>query len=163
MRGNLMNGVNLPDERNDRRHKPTISDELLAQHLGAVVNLNDTMGQLHVGLKTLRGVQLLGAEPRALALNSAGYAASQGISRSAGRLAGFSFREVTGAAAVIRLRDGADRDLAANGDLLVTVSLIGNESDRDWFMPGGISFGYGVYVEIVSGTVEGTIYLGTTL
>jgi len=147
----------LPDERTDRRHRPTRDDEHLAAVLGAVQNLNDTMGQLHVGLKTLRSVQQLGAEPRPLR------GVSQSVSHSPGRLAGIQLRETSGTnPALIRLHDSA-HTLDANGDLVIEYSLLPNESARDWFMPGGISFAYGLYVEVVLGTISGVVYLGNNL
>lgn len=147
----------LKDQLNDRRHRPTFDDEQLATVLGAVANLNDTMGQLHTGLKTLRGVQQLGADPRVLR------GVSQSVSHSPGRLAGFVLRETSGVnPALVRLHDSA-HTLDSAGDLVSIISLSANESARDWMMPGGISFAYGLYVEIVSGTIEGVIYLGNIL
>ena len=140
-------------ERREQK-RPSKGDQQLADALGAVADLNDAMQQLQVGLKTTNAIARLGAEPRQVYNGT-----SQRISNSVGRLAGFSLRETSGTdVAVVRLRDGID----ANGDLLATISLAAAESVRDWFLPGGIAFGAGCYVEIVSGEVEGVIYLGTT-
>ncbi len=76
---------------------------------------------------------------------------------SAGTLLGFSLRETTGAAAaLVYVRDGAD----AGGKLLSIVSLAAGESIRDWFGPGGLSVGAGVYLDVTAGQVEGAVYLG---
>lgn len=113
--------------------------------------LGDQLAQLRGVIHTANAVRLRGTA-RAFP-----FTASQRIAMSAGRLHGFSLRETTGAAsAIVRLHDGFD----ANGDLIATVSLIAAESVRDWF-EGGLAFGAGLYAEIVSGAVEGAIYLGT--
>lgn len=66
---------------------------------------------------------------------------------------GFSLRETAGSAAVVRIRAAG----VITGDILDTVSLLGNESAREWYGPQGIKSRAGLYVEIVSGTVEGSI------
>jgi hypothetical protein len=66
-----------------RLARPSHDDKQLGELLHAVANLNDRLGQLQRGIRTLNGAQRLGA----------GYApiraASQVISGSAGRLAGW--------------------------------------------------------------------------
>lgn len=69
---------------------------------------------------------------------------------------GFALRETAGAAAVVRIRDGG----VITGDILDTVSLLANESAREWYGPQGIKGRSGLYVEIVSGTVEGSVRYG---
>jgi hypothetical protein len=133
--------------------KPSKGDEQLAAMLGAIANLNDSMGQLHQGLKTLNGVRRLGAEPRPVVNGQSGR-----ISNSVGRLVGYSFSETTGAApAWVRLRDGSD----ANGDLIASIKLLAGTSTNPW-RGNGISFSYGLFVEVVAGSIEGVVYLGTT-
>lgn len=76
------------------------------------------------------------------------------LTQSPGLLAGYSIRETAGARATIQLRDGADTTSPAN--ILITISLNALESVRDWFMPTGITCRYGLYVEIVAGTIVGS-------
>lgn len=75
------------------------------------------------------------------------------LSRSAGLFAGYSVRETDGARAVVRFRDGDDTTDQRN--ILLTISLAPLESTRDWFMPSGIPYFTALYVEVVSGHVEG--------
>lgn len=75
---------------------------------------------------------------------------------SAGALLGYALRETTGAAnATVLLRDGA----TADGAVVIPITLGPNESTRDWFGPGGISFGNGLFVEVAAGEVEGSVFL----
>lgn len=65
-----------------------------------------------------------------------------------------ALRETTGAAvATARLRDGGD----ASGQMGIPYTLAANESVRDGFPGGGFPFRGGVYLEVVAGTVEGSI------
>lgn len=65
-----------------------------------------------------------------------------------------SFRETTGTAgAVLKIQDGAD----TNAFILATISLYAGESTRDDFGDYGISAEHSLYVNLVSGTVEGII------
>lgn len=71
-------------------------------------------------------------------------------------LHGFAVRETTGAgAATFRLHDGND----ATGPNVIPVTLAAGESSRDWFGDGGISLEGGCFLEVISGTVEGTVFL----
>ncbi len=66
---------------------------------------------------------------------------------------GFSLRETSGsAAATVRIYDG---DTAA-GALLDTIQLVAGESARE-FYPGGVRAQEGIYVDVVSGAVEGSV------
>jgi|GEM_PF-2598788 len=70
-----------------------------------------------------------------------------------GHLAGYNFRETAGAVAKVRLWDNT----SAAGVILATVALAANGSidlvcDR--------RFAKGVFAEIVSGAVEGSIFIG---
>jgi hypothetical protein len=76
------------------------------------------------------------------------------LSYSAGALVGYSVRETAGAPAVLRLRDGADTSDLRN--VLQTVSLAARESARESFQPAGIGYDYGLYIEVVSGQIEGS-------
>lgn len=69
--------------------------------------------------------------------------------------AGFAFREASGTAgAVVNIRDGYD----ANARLVCPLTLAANESVRDFTTTVGIQLLQGLYVEIASGTVQGTVY-----
>lgn len=133
-------------------HKPTSGDNDLARLVAAIANHNDAMGQLIQGIKTQNGARMLGAEPRVLR------GVSQPISNSPGKLAGYAIAETAGATALLRLRH-----TDANGDSFLPITLAANASAQAWFMPGGISFPTGLYVEVVSGSIEGAVFLGTSL
>jgi hypothetical protein len=70
-------------------------------------------------------------------------------------LLGFAVRETAGASAVFRLRDGMD----SSSPIVIPVALAANESRSDYLpFNGGIRFRNGIYIEIVSGSVEGTLF-----
>jgi hypothetical protein len=74
----------------------------------------------------------------------------------AGRLLvmGVFIGESTGAAtAKVRFRDGS----AVTGTRLTPYTLAANESVRDWFGDYGYVYQQGVFMELVSGSVEGSI------
>ena len=72
-----------------------------------------------------------------------------------GLIAGFNFHETSGTnPAFIKIHDGGDE----NAPTMLYISLAPGESTRDWYFPGGLKFRYGVYVEIVTGTIEGVMY-----
>jgi hypothetical protein len=75
-----------------------------------------------------------------------------------GRLMGYAVRETTGTAgatALVRFRSGTT---AAGTPLGAGVSLVANESVREWFAPNGITVPTAVFLERVSGTTEVTVY-----
>lgn len=76
------------------------------------------------------------------------------ISYLGGALIGYSVRETASNRAVLRFRDGAQTDDPAN--ILLTISLAPGESARDWYGALGVAYAYGLYVEIVSGQIEGS-------
>ena len=71
---------------------------------------------------------------------------------------GWALAEMTGSApARVRIHDGAD----ANGDLMASITLAANESVRDFLIPQALTTRSGsgaLYVEVVSGSVEGAIW-----
>lgn len=70
----------------------------------------------------------------------------------ASRYHGFAVRETTGTdPAVVRVREASGA-----GELLDTISLLPGESLGAWYQTGMVIRG-GVYVDVVSGAVEGTI------
>lgn len=84
-------------------------------------------------------------------------ASRQVINGGARRLCGWSVVETTGtASAAIRLRDGA-----ANTDqVILRINLSPNESTRDYLYKYGIGIETGMlWLEVVSGSVEGTVWV----
>lgn len=79
----------------------------------------------------------------------------QTVRSTEGIYCGFTIRETAGSTAVVRIYDNT----AASGTLLDTIGLAANESARE-FYPGGIWVSTGIYVDIVSGAVEGSIRIG---
>lgn len=107
-------------------------------------------------ITTLAGVHSQGLQPRPLTLNqNTGAATSQLVATSANTLRGWSLRENAGGLAVVRLRNGRD----AGADILLTISFAAAESVRD-FPTHGIAFTTGLYCEIVTGSIEGTLFVG---
>jgi hypothetical protein len=81
----------------------------------------------------------------------------QAVRASSAYYRGFTIRETTGGAtAVVRIYDNAS---AASGTILDEISLVAGESARE-FYPGGIWATNGVYVDVVSGTVTGSVRVG---
>lgn len=81
-------------------------------------------------------------------------AASGQVINIAGRITWFSLRETSGAAAaVVRYYDGS----GASGKLMAAISLQASESTREWVGNHGLPFGGGLYLQVVSGSVEGSI------
>ena len=81
-------------------------------------------------------------------------AQSVAVDGASGRLVFYSWRETTGAAgAVFRLWDGSSNQ----GAMLLTFSLTAGESVRE--IPGmhTVPYEVGLFLEIVSGTVEGSV------
>lgn len=67
---------------------------------------------------------------------------------------GFSLRETSGTVgAVVRIYDNT----TASGTELDTVSLLAGETAREWYPSDGIRTRVGVYVQVVSGAVSGSI------
>ena len=70
---------------------------------------------------------------------------------------GFSLREAAGTAAVatVRIWDGT----SASGTLLAVVELPANGSSSE-SVAGGLRAALGVFVEVVAGSVEGSVRIG---
>jgi hypothetical protein len=94
----------------------------------------------------------VGVSARAVALTGA----DQLVVTGGAMYRGFSIRETAGAAAVVRIYDGA----SASGTLLDTVSLVASESARELYGSCGIWATAGIFVDVVSGSVEGSIRIG---
>lgn len=79
------------------------------------------------------------------------------LGNSAGRLVGFALKETTGVnPAELDLLDGVNAD----GDILVPITLTAGQSTRDWYGPAGISFGRGLFAQLITGSVTGTVWIG---
>lgn len=71
-------------------------------------------------------------------------------------LMGWMLNETTGSAsAVVKLYDGLNTD----GPLIGTLNLNPGESDREFF-PGGVGLAFGLYYQVVSGSVAGSVFVG---
>lgn len=69
---------------------------------------------------------------------------------------GWSFVESTGAAtARVNLYNGHD----ATGTLVVPISLLAAESTRDYLSPAGVYFDSGVWLEVVTGSITGSVWV----
>jgi hypothetical protein len=137
-----------------RRAKPSASDDQLAAMLHAVANLNDQLDLIHVGIRTLNGTQRVGVNSRIMP------AASLQLSNSPGRLAGWQIHNGGAVAIAVRLHDGPD----VNGDVIASFSIgIGADTPPAWFMPNGIGFVYGLFLEYPAGPpavpLDGAVYL----
>lgn len=131
--------------------RPSRDDTALAALLGAVDNLNDNLGQLRHGIKTLRAVRLQGAQPVTLNPSSG----PQRLTVSAGRLVGWSVYSPT-TAGVMLLRDGSD----PSGDIVAVVDTNNTgKTDRQW-PAAEISFSFGLFLDFPgAGDLQGVIYL----
>lgn len=67
---------------------------------------------------------------------------------------GFTVRETAGAPAVMVIWDNAS---AASGTPIDEVTLAANESAREFYPEGGVRTTNGIYVQIVSGAIAGSI------
>jgi hypothetical protein len=77
-----------------------------------------------------------------------------GILAQAGGYCGFSLRNTSSSAtATVRIYDGT----SAAGTLLDSIQLEVSESAREWYGSAGIQAQTGLYVDVVSGAVEGSI------
>ena len=75
-----------------------------------------------------------------------------------GRIAGLALSETTGTAgARINVHDGT----SAAGMILAPITLAANESIRDTFSDQGFTFTTGLFVEVVTGSVNGALFVST--
>jgi hypothetical protein len=81
---------------------------------------------------------------------------NQAVSATPAAYRGFTIRETAGAVAVVRIWDNAS---AASGVVLEEISLAANESARELYLPG-VWAANGVFVQVVSGTVVGSVRIG---
>lgn len=86
-----------------------------------------------------------------------GLTTSRQLVNVSGVYLGHSLKEATGtAAAAIDLYDGTD----TTGILLNPVTLLDNESTRDWYPLPGIVVTSGIWADVTSGEVTGVVYFG---
>lgn len=125
--------------------------EKLAERLeGAILEVRS---RFQAGLtETTNALRVTGG--RALPLYGT---ASQLVSNGRGRVTGWSLRETGGTnPAVVRLRSGRD----SGGELIFTITVPAGQSSNVCAPAPGISYGDGVYVEVVSGVLEGSVLVG---
>lgn len=82
--------------------------------------------------------------------------ANQAASTAQAVYVGFTIRETAGAVAVVRIWDNAS---AASGTVLEEIALVANESRSECYARGVWAVN-GIYVQVVSGTVVGTLRTG---
>lgn len=81
---------------------------------------------------------------------------SQKVLGGPGLLMGWSFLESTGAAgATVEVWDGGD----TTGQLVTAISLVAGESTRDWLAGDGILLQVGLFVNVISGSVRGALWV----
>lgn len=87
--------------------------------------------------------------------------ADQAVLAGKGRYHGFTIRETAASTAVVRIYDGT----SAAGTLLETIALTAGQSQQAYYEPegnaGGIRVDAGIYVDVVSGAVEGSVRSST--
>jgi hypothetical protein len=77
------------------------------------------------------------------------------IATTAKRYVGFSIRETAGSTAVVRVWDSA---VGATGAVMEEIALASHESSHEYYSGGITTPGQtGLYVEVESGTVAGSI------
>lgn len=75
-------------------------------------------------------------------------------------LMGWSVSETTGlAAASFDLYDGLD----ATGIMIASIALTAGQSTRDYLGPWGIMLRTGLFLDMLTGTVKGSVWLGKPL
>lgn len=139
---------------NPIRRAPSKDDAALADMVHAVANLNDQLDLIHHGIRTMNSTQRVGVNYRTMP------STSLQLSNSPGRLAGWMIHNGGAVAIAVRLRDGPD----VNGDVLASFVVgIGADTPPAWFMPNGIGFVYGIFVEYPAGPpvvpLDGALYL----
>jgi len=94
----------------------------------------------------------VGTPARAIALSGA----DQAVYTGGAIYRGIVLRETAAAPAQVRVYDGT----SAAGILLDDVALAASASASTWYGDGGIWASTGIFVDIVTGTVEGSLRLG---
>lgn len=108
--------------------------------------------------QSIGGITLQGARPVTLTLGSS---TGSVLSTVGGRLVGWSIRETGGVnPLVLRFRNGGD----SGQPVIATAYAPAGQVTAPW-MPPGVSYTEGLYLEVVTGTglstsLEGAVYLG---
>jgi len=133
---------------------PSVPAVVLVDGSGNIVKTVDNSD----GTATLSSNVSVALEPAASTVAVALTGADQVIAATAKDYRGFSVRETTGtAAAVIRLYDNASTN---SGTILEEIGLAPGESAREFYGDGGVKVSNGIYCDIVSGTVTGSVRTG---
>jgi hypothetical protein len=138
--------LNAPARRAARQASADAAAHLAGIHdrLGVLIAATTALAE------TVKGVRLRGDWVRH-------FTQSRQILSAPNTLTGCSIRETTGAAgATVILHDGRDN----TGDEVTSYTLDPGESARDSFGRHGLNLVEGLYVEVVSGSVKGAVYLG---
>jgi hypothetical protein len=149
------------------RIKPTASGAIVHSGVAGApdvlaVALTDGAGNLLKstdngdGTATLSSTVSVSVEPAADTV-SVGFNATAAIAVTAKDYRGFTIRETAGAAAVVRIWDNDD---AASGTVLDEIGLAPLESAREYYPDGGVKTTVGIYLQVVSGTVVGSVRTG---
>lgn len=86
-----------------------------------------------------------------------GVTADRQLTTFGGTYMGHSVKEPTDAAgASVELYDGT----GVSGQLFLPLTLVANESTRDWYPLPGIPIDSGIFLHVINGEVSGCIYLG---
>lgn len=132
-------------------HRGNTPGEILERIVPAYTEANEHLARIAAELVSSRGVARTGADSRPIINGASGR-----LTYSPGTLAGWSIRETSGAGkAVVRLHDGLDE----TGDVIAAIGLTASASNTQWLMPNGVGVVTGVYVEVVSGAVEGAVWV----
>ena len=86
-----------------------------------------------------------------------GGGATQVIFAGAGWFKGVSLRETAGAAAIVRLWDNPTTN---TGTLIGTYAFVANQSYNELYTGDPVYCAKGLFLEKVSGTIEGSIRIG---
>lgn len=103
--------------------------------------------------RTARDVERLYVPPTR-AIDVAGPAVSGSIITGRGLWKGLQLRETAGAAAAVRLWDNGS---AASGSKLWATNVLANNNATALVPDRGVIFERGIFLEVVSGTVEGVV------
>lgn len=72
-----------------------------------------------------------------------------------GVVMGFCLTETAGAVATAIIRDGT----TATDEIVLSLKFIANETKLAWFGDGGITFDTGVFLDMVAGSIQGSIFV----
>lgn len=109
------------------------------------------------GTATLASSVSVAVEPAATTASVALTGADMVIAATAKDYRGFTIRETAGATAVVVLYDHAS---TASGTILEAIALAPNESAREYYGDGGVKTTNGIYCDVVSGAVAGSVRTG---